>query len=116
MCLCRSVSNHACRTAQTPAAESASGLLGECSPRIVAETKELFETRLPGQHGPQPVINTIVQALLSRLWARCRGSFGVGLMYFIHSCPFSIARFTPETVCEEEADARGLLRETVDLT
>ncbi|KAM9366713.1 11-beta-hydroxysteroid dehydrogenase type 2 [Symphorus nematophorus] len=91
-------------------------LLEDYGEDYVTETKELFQSHAR-QANPDlsPVIDTIVQALLSpQPQARYFAGPGVGLMYFIHSyCPFSISnRFLQKLFVKKKLMPRGLRKQS----
>nr|XP_046254515.1 corticosteroid 11-beta-dehydrogenase isozyme 2 [Scatophagus argus] len=92
------------------------GLLEDYGEDYVTETKELFQIHAR-QANPDlsPVINTIVQALLSpQPQARYFAGSGVGLMYFIHGyCPFSISnRFLQKLFVKKKLMPRALRKQS----
>ncbi|XP_018548385.1 LOW QUALITY PROTEIN: 11-beta-hydroxysteroid dehydrogenase type 2 [Lates calcarifer] len=92
------------------------GLLEEYGEDYVTETKELFQSHAcQANTDLSPVVNTIVQALLSpQPQARYFAGPGVGLMYFIHSyCPFSISnRFLQKLFVKKKLMPQALRKQS----
>ncbi|XP_067465247.1 11-beta-hydroxysteroid dehydrogenase type 2 [Thunnus thynnus] len=91
-------------------------LLEDYGEDYVAETKELFQSyALQANPDLSPVVNTIVQALLSpQPQVRYFAGPGVGLMYFIHTyCPFSISnRFLQKLFVKKKLMPRALRKQS----
>ncbi|KAM7405575.1 hypothetical protein PAMP_000015 [Pampus punctatissimus] len=91
-------------------------LLEEYGEDYVAETKELFQSyTCKANPDLSPVVNTIVQALLSpQPQVRYFAGPGVGLMYFIHTyCPFSISnRFLQKLFVKKKLMPRALRKQS----